>query len=112
MQLGFKLQSENGVVEVDDDRRGILGFRTGRDGAALFPLDVDGSGDIDFDEFVLGTTEWFSGRERMARALFDRNIDSYHQKHSNDMANLLQSLARQRDSIHPISMFGLGQTFL
>ena len=41
-------------------------------------LDVDGSGDVDFDEFVLGTTRWFKGREALAKAIFDRNLQSHY----------------------------------
>ena len=42
-------------------------------------LDVDESGDIDFDEFVLGTTRWFAGREAIAKAIFDRNLHNHHE---------------------------------
>lgn len=59
-------------------------------------LDVDGSGNVDFDEFVIGTTSWFLGREALAKAIFDRNLDTYHETSTNDMAKLLQSLARKR----------------
>ena len=59
-------------------------------------LDVDESGDIDFDEFVLGTTRWFAGREAIAKAIFDRNLHNHHETDAEDMANLLSSLARKR----------------
>ena len=59
-------------------------------------LDVDGSGDVDFDEFVLGTTRWFKGREALAKAIFDRNLHDHHETDTDDMAELLQSLARKR----------------
>ena len=59
-------------------------------------LDVDGSGDIDFDEFVLGTTRWFLGREALTKAIFDRNLSTHHEIDTDDMSMLLQSLARKR----------------
>ena len=59
-------------------------------------LDCDGSGDVDFDEFVLGAQRWFLGREALAKAIFDRNLDAHHAVDSADMALLLQELARKR----------------
>ncbi len=61
-------------------------------------LDVDGSGDVDFDEFVFGITRWFAQRERLAKAIFDRESADNGDGTGEDaaMGSLLQSLARRR----------------
>jgi Ca2+-binding EF-hand superfamily protein len=97
VQLGFRLSDEDGSVTAEDDMKEEFWALELAEIEQLFSaLDVDGSGDVDFDEFVLGTSRWFYGRQMMARAVFDRKMDSHHLEHSSDMAELLQSLARQR----------------
>lgn len=105
-QLGFKLRDENEDLgtasrgENYDEEKGAdedaWTLELGELEQLFSALDVDGSGDIDFDEFSLGISKWFSVREKMSRAMFDRKVDSSTKSKDIDMEELLHSLARQR----------------